>query len=459
MEKIVVKNFGPINHISIDIPRLLLLIGDQATGKSTVSKLIYIFRDVATKMAFNSTFYYSNFLEYNGIRSFVKNSIIDAFDICFIQNYSEIKYFYNDNCFIELKIHKDKNNKLEYSIILSSKLQKYIDIFSRYNDNMRIIKNKTQGINLQSEEEFILQKEIYKFAIEFCIDLNISHSMSYLGADRIELNNNRFGNPFFTLDGKTPRSVVNQFITILEMSKKENFNKIILKMREKYENKPYADINDPLYKKKIAAKASTFRKLVSEAQKLIGGIVEEKENIGYGLNIENGAVFVPYDYLSSGQKALMSIVATVCLIGTKGMEMFNPLNAAILEEPESHIFPTNQFSFIKLIANALELNDSSHFVITTHSPYILSSIHALVAYGKLSDDNNVLKRNDTLTGLKSFEKDLGLYILKDGVAQSLRDDDTGLFNTEEIDGVSDAINEILEFSILEKLAEISKEGY
>ena len=41
MQKIVIKNFGPIEDAEIDIKKILVLIGEQASGKSTIAKLIY----------------------------------------------------------------------------------------------------------------------------------------------------------------------------------------------------------------------------------------------------------------------------------------------------------------------------------------------------------------------------------------------------------------------------------
>lgn len=41
MQRIVIQNFGPIKDATIEIPKFLLLIGEQASGKSTVAKLIY----------------------------------------------------------------------------------------------------------------------------------------------------------------------------------------------------------------------------------------------------------------------------------------------------------------------------------------------------------------------------------------------------------------------------------
>lgn len=45
-ETIEIKNFGPIPYLNIEIKKLTILIGGQGTGKSTISKLLTIFRDV-----------------------------------------------------------------------------------------------------------------------------------------------------------------------------------------------------------------------------------------------------------------------------------------------------------------------------------------------------------------------------------------------------------------------------
>lgn len=45
-ERIKVSHFGPISYLDIEIKRLTLFIGSQGSGKSTVSKLLTIFRDI-----------------------------------------------------------------------------------------------------------------------------------------------------------------------------------------------------------------------------------------------------------------------------------------------------------------------------------------------------------------------------------------------------------------------------
>ena len=46
MQKIIIKNFGAIADAEIEIRKVLVLIGEQASGKSTIAKLIYFFKSL-----------------------------------------------------------------------------------------------------------------------------------------------------------------------------------------------------------------------------------------------------------------------------------------------------------------------------------------------------------------------------------------------------------------------------
>ena len=52
-EKLIIKNFGPIKSVDLDLGKITVLIGDQATGKSTVAKVLSICR------------YFSYIVDYN----------------------------------------------------------------------------------------------------------------------------------------------------------------------------------------------------------------------------------------------------------------------------------------------------------------------------------------------------------------------------------------------------------
>ena len=46
MQKIIIKNFRQISYAEIEIKDFLFLIGEQASGKSTIAKLIYFFKSL-----------------------------------------------------------------------------------------------------------------------------------------------------------------------------------------------------------------------------------------------------------------------------------------------------------------------------------------------------------------------------------------------------------------------------
>ena len=46
MDKITIRNFGPIKDINIELSKLMVFIGPQGSGKSTIAKLLTIFSDV-----------------------------------------------------------------------------------------------------------------------------------------------------------------------------------------------------------------------------------------------------------------------------------------------------------------------------------------------------------------------------------------------------------------------------
>lgn len=103
MEKLIVKNFGPIKEAEIDLTKYVVFIGDTSTGKSVLAKLISIFRDfflvIKNKNRSVSSFDYDKELDLNNQ---LKNYNID-----FNFENSVFEYY---NFKLELKI---KNNKID----------------------------------------------------------------------------------------------------------------------------------------------------------------------------------------------------------------------------------------------------------------------------------------------------------------------------------------------------------
>ena len=46
MQKIIVDRFKQVSHAEIELRDFLFLIGEQASGKSTIAKMIYFFKSL-----------------------------------------------------------------------------------------------------------------------------------------------------------------------------------------------------------------------------------------------------------------------------------------------------------------------------------------------------------------------------------------------------------------------------
>lgn len=73
MQKIIIKYLGPVRELEMEIKDFNLLIGEQATGKSTVAKAIYFFRIIKSTLTDYLCQLYDTAL-YNG------NDVSDGFN-------------------------------------------------------------------------------------------------------------------------------------------------------------------------------------------------------------------------------------------------------------------------------------------------------------------------------------------------------------------------------------------
>ena len=87
-ERLIVRNFGPISNLNIQIRQLTLFIGTQGSGKSTVSKLLIICRDVRWWLQIlNEDNVMKPFVDF-GINEYFQN---DSY-IFYVHDGEEIKY-------------------------------------------------------------------------------------------------------------------------------------------------------------------------------------------------------------------------------------------------------------------------------------------------------------------------------------------------------------------------------
>lgn len=149
---------------------------------------------------------------------------------------------------------------------------------------------------------------------------------------------------------------------------------------------------------------------------------------------------------SSGQQELLPLAIILKdilfswpeLLTTEGE---NSLTVYI-EEPEAHLFPATQRKVVELIAAVFNRSRrATCFLVTTHSPYILVVINNLIQAGLLYDK---LKPSDRQKLQKIAPREYSLnpeqvaaYSLDERECKRIISSDTGLIDTNVIDAVSD----------------------
>ncbi len=133
MQKICIRNNGPVKYFEMEIEKFNLLIGEQATGKSTIAKSVYYFKTIKTKIADYLTQIYDTNSYHNidqeniwfdrAIKSELKNIFIQLFGYSWDLN-SEfyMKYDYAEDLSIQVQLKKGDRNRQYISVTYSKKL-------------------------------------------------------------------------------------------------------------------------------------------------------------------------------------------------------------------------------------------------------------------------------------------------------------------------------------------------
>jgi hypothetical protein len=120
-----------------------------------------------------------------------------------------------------------------------------------------------------------------------------------------------------------------------------------------------------------------------------------------------------------------------------------------LEEPEQNLFPQTQYALVKWLARKLNGNPCNSLFLSTHSPYILSSMNNLIqAKESATKDAGASARVKKIVGQSDFMNydEISVYGINNGRVKSLLDGENRLIAQSFLDSVSIDISK--EFSDL-----------
>lgn len=181
------------------------------------------------------------------------------------------------------------------------------------------------------------------------------------------------------------------------------------------------------------------RKLVKELTvDFLDGVTYYYENGIDKVKLKNGRVIRLTESSSGIQSTIPLLLALLFLSQNAGKKNANDISIAI-EEPELSLFPSTQTELLKFILETITpLN--YHLTITTHSPYTLTTINNLIyAYQVGQGHKNV---NDIVPNkLWLNPDDVGAWFVENGTIRSIIDEENMQIKAEEIDKVSEVLNQ------------------
>lgn len=371
-ERLSVRNFGPITDLDIEIRPFTLFIGTQGSGKSTISKLLTICRDVR--------WWLQILKEDNVMKPFVDFGINEYFHedsyFLYILDNQEIKY---EKGVFSSKL-KGENNKEKIATIWKNLIAKNSASFLE--NNGLTVDNLSDPLTLNVLNA---NNRMYLYILaERNLVGNLSDSLASIMLHQIPLSN-----PLL------------EYMSMFEKAKKEF---------------PTYDI--PFFGVKFVKN-------------------EGKERIDLiGKNRD-----IPLSACSSGlQSALPMLMVIDFALKT------NCFNCFVIEEPEQNLFPENQREVLGFFAKRLN-NNRAQFILTTHSPYLLSCLNVLMLAYKLFQYEEIRKQVEEIVNLDVVvnPNDVAVYSLNttsnEPYCKSLISEKNGFVSVNELDSVSEIIGD------------------
>ena len=422
MQRIVISQFGPVEHFEADIHDVMLFIGPQASGKSTISKAIYFFKSIKNELIGCIYETEAEQLEAEFYKRLIKR-VSEYFDNFFDPQPFKLKYYYSPKKFVTIDC-TEKDGKWKSSGSFSIELQeKLFSIFDHAKQAIKKISSPKKSdlalnelLQLEAEKRSSL-KIIERYICELFEDdttpvfIPAGRSLLATLADQTQ------GMKSFALDFLT-KTFLEQ-MNHLRPYFKDGLHQLI---RETSRN-GNAETKQP-----IALAAELINAILKGEYRFESGI----EKIYYAAERA-----VKLNYASSGQQEAIWILLLLFKYMLDETNVF-----VVFEEPEAHLYPEAQKSMVELMA-LLANAAKNQVVVTTHSPYILSAFNNLLYAHQLGTKSPDIAQKaahivDSHYWIASERA--AAYFMNGHNAESIIDPELRLIQAEKIDSASRLIN-------------------
>ena len=427
MQRISISKLGPIKNCEITIKDFMVLTGPQASGKSTLAKSIFFFKNIKNllfqqikrKSLMNDTLdTVSMSCEKKLIRD-IRSNFLQTFGSTWcMDNEMSLQYFYSEDKWIKISLKPDPVKPNYIWVDLSSDIRRFLKNIENYQEEVEWAIREVSLIN-----------EINAF---FEDDMEIVYIPA--GRSLITLFSTQLNYIYSSMDDMQKRNL--DYCT-------QNYLERILRLKNVFTSSWTQLIMNQLQLTNKKIDREFLENMVALMQQILKG---EYVNVQGEERLQvSGERYVKINFASSGQQEVVWILNVLFYYLFSGIKAY-----FIIEEPESHLFPDAQKRIAQFISAAKK--GGNQVLVTTHSPYILGEINNLLYANKIAEYVNKAKLDAILKSYQWIDfKCFSAYYLAEGKVDSCTDEEFQSIENEVIDGASDDINE--EFSEMISLGE------
>ena len=427
MKEIRMKSVGPISNLSMSFDNgINVIIGEQASGKSTLAKEVYFFkkiRDYFVEYVSSPDRFTHRSLDeqYLSFLKFIRAKYMESFGTTkHLPSDYFLRYEYGKNA----SVHVELDNKNYVKIVFSPQL-------------VSGIKNAIEAVKKVYENQKNNEKDFYN---SFMARQNMKEEISLHFRSVADQLFKETGDIVYIPAGRSMLSVLSEQLDVVDVKNLDlpmrDFVQRIRELKPSFGKKLEDVVAD--YLKTV--KGQIKNRDVELAQALIKQILQGdyvSDNTGEKMYIDDNH-WVKLIFSSSGQQEVLWILNILFISLLENKKTF-----FIIEEPEAHLFPYAQKTIIELIALTHNSN-GSQMLITTHSPYILTSMNLLIFSSNVESKTGINEDCVIEKKLRLSKGTVKAYRFKKKSEESLSfitDENSGLINSEEIDEVSIIIND------------------
>ncbi|HRM89868.1 MAG TPA: AAA family ATPase [Thomasclavelia ramosa] len=356
MEQILIKNFGPIEEVDIkDIRKVTIFIGESGSGKSTIMKVVSLFRWIYKMVNIRS------FLKYSGI----KKSPFRFLFINLLKNSSMLGYlkpdtvleYHNGSCTLTWD---PKTKKLKGTSVYIPKEELSLEKISFISDKRNLISDLVDN-NTSIKRNMFYPGETYsdfETAVREVKEIDVLN----LGVR-------------FTVK-KTSQGLK---YTIVSETESDGFG---IKL-----NEASSGTQNLVPMNVIVEYYSKYYNLVSSINNAILSYVSRSDSLSDFKAVKNVGEFA-----------------------NKNVHL-------IIEEPELSLYPSSQRSLmdflIKNIYGDVQREYNISLMMATHSPYIVNSLNVLLRRGRIENNKQASIKEDDISVFKVYHGRIQNLIAKD----------------------------------------------